>query len=87
MIWHLNTGHCQGQLSLADPALRRMVLDKLISGRPYQPQWSHFFLWKEIKHLLDPNLENTSQANIKKALIFIQKPLCNTAAIFKLIGI
>lgn len=60
MIWHLNTGHGQGQLLLADPAFSRMVLDKLISGHPYQYQWSHFFLWKEIKYLLNPNLENTS---------------------------
>lgn len=72
MIWHLNTGRGQGQLLSVDPAFSRMALDKLISGHPYQYQWSHFCQWKEIKYLLNPNLENTSKANIGKALIFIQ---------------
>lgn len=79
MIWHRNTGHGQGQLLLAGPAFSRMALDELISGHPYQYQWSHFFPWKEIKNffyfflsvernkkidLLNPNLENTSKENI-----------------------
>lgn len=81
MIWHLNTGHGQEKHLLADPAFSRMALDKLMSDYPYQYQRSHFFLWKDIKYLLSPSLENTSKANIKKALIFIEKPLCNIAAI------